>query len=402
IYTPPNSFIHLTDQTQGLVAYDEDKDLQRFVIRQAYEGVASDFGLVLPTPSEPNFTARSEQLFKQLHDMTKEPVDRDRGGLDGIQTQALNQRERDVQVIKTRNVGDFTATVLKADNAEALVDWLRRNNYNFGQASRENFQYYIDRGGFYFTALKINVNRANCLTREEYRRWQNMDPRLRDRFRQPGGNYDGGRCYLIGGLQPVEFRFHAEDPMLPLRIMARPHDNSPLTGGNHENHQHRPGNFLIYTLSDQPLVIPGAKVEYAQRIGSPGGRLAKYTSAGRFLVRQRFKFDAAKVDHDLTFKQAAPFFVPREGSRVIEPDRTDTSNGMIAFSGNAIDVSFTRHPSPIAGINYRTSKVSHTAKEGVQAFTGIITVLLPVLGVTAGLVTSVPSVLLLLLLPLTF
>jgi hypothetical protein len=50
VYTPPNSFVHLTDESQALLAYDDENDTQKYVVRQAYEGVASDFGLVMPTP----------------------------------------------------------------------------------------------------------------------------------------------------------------------------------------------------------------------------------------------------------------------------------------------------------------------------------------------------------------
>jgi len=409
-FTPPNSFVHLTDDTQGLIVYDEDTQRQEFVVRQAYEGVASDFGLVLPTPGEPNFTERDEALFRQLHDMTKEPEDRNRLGGGLMESHAADVGQ-EVEVIKTRDVGDFSATVLRADTADALVRWLQDNGYNYGNESEANFKYYIDQGGYYFTALKINVEEANCLTRNEYEQPQDMPDRLRDRSQdRPEDDNHTGRCYLKGGLKPVEFEFTTDQPMLPLRIMSRPHDDSPISGsesntndGHDHNHEiQKPGNFLLYTLSDQPLVIPGAKVKYADRIDSTGGEIAEYNPGGQFLVRQRFKFNAHKVQEDLFLDEAAPFFVPREDSTVINPDQTDTPNGMIAFEGSSTRVSLTENPSFSSETAYRMSKITHSAGQTLNTIKASLSIFFIAFLVIGAGILKYPSLLLLLMFPIAF
>jgi hypothetical protein len=369
VFTPPNSFVHLTTDSQGLLAYDEQQNQEKLVVRQTYEGVASDFGLVLPTPSEPELTKRSDKLFEKLHEMTKEPVDRNRGGF-LAQSSISNAAMEDVKVVKKEQVGDFNATVLKAENATSLKQWLNENGFNYGERSEENFKYYVNqKGEYYFTALKVNVRRANCLTKQEFQMAKN--PRFRELI-PDDGNTDSdtteGRCWLRGGLKPVEFRFESDQPILPIRIMAKPHDESPMTD-THENHDHNherdnsglpPGNYLVYTLSDQPLTIPGAKVKYSQKIGSREGPLSNYDTDGKFLVRQRIKFNAHKVEHDLEFKEAKSFFVSRNMEKVINPDQRDIENGMMKFKNVEPKYISFGESSILDRLSYEFSKISNS------------------------------------------
>jgi hypothetical protein len=379
VYTPPNSFVHITSDTQGLIAYDEDTETQRFVVRQAYEGVASDFGLVTPTPSEPDFTAKSDEIFKQLNDLTKKPVDRDRRGGGLIAAQSLSA-EKEVRVVKEEKVGDFKATVLRANSSEALIDWLNRNGFDYGERSRENFQYYIDKGGYYFTALKVNVDNANCLTRREFQIGKNAQ--FRKRIPDLDEGYNGsGECWLRGGLKPLEFKFQSEKPVLPLRIMARNHDKSPMTPNSsldgHKGHDHShdtgglpPGNFLLYTLSEQPLVVPGAKVKFSREMSSTSEPLSSYNVSGKFLVRQRVKFNAHEVEKDLYLKQAEPFYVSRQAETVINPGQTDRSNGIMEMQGTARTVKMQSSPGLTDHASYEVNRfmtdTGYTVKSTIE------------------------------------
>jgi len=357
VYTPPNSFVHLTDESQALLAYDDENDSQKYVVRQAYEGVASDFGLVMPTPDRPNITAKDEGLFEELHDMTKKPVERP--VFDGF-SGGLKSSTESVEVVESRNVGDFNATILKANSSEALVDWLEKYNFNYGDQSKENFEYYIEKDQqYYFTAMKINVEEADCLTKEQFEFGTNQQ--FRDQV-VPEGDTGDERCWLRGGLQPVEFTYEAEEPVLPLRIMSRPHDESPMTpdaGDAGEDHSHGnetlpPGNFLVYTISDQPLTVPGAKVKYSDTVSDLPDQVNSY-DAGNFLVRQRIKFNAHHVKEDLELKEAKPFQVSREETRIVNPSEIDTENGMLSFEGEKKRVEF-EDSSILSQLSYAVEK----------------------------------------------
>lgn len=359
VYTPPNSFVHLTSESQGLVAYEEETNTQRYVVRQAYEGVASDFGLVLPTPGKPNMTSREEGLFKELHKMTKEPVDRKNSMFSG--SLASQNMESSVEVVESRDIGDFNATILRADDSEALTDWLTENGFNYGSQSTENFEYYIEKDReYYFTAMKINVEEADCLSRSEFQFGKGIG--FRNQI-APQENVSEQRCWLRGGLQPVEFTFETDKPMLPLRIMSRPHDSSPMTSNKEDGHNHThsdsslpPGNFLVYTLADRPLTVPGAKVKYSDKVSDLPEQLESYDAKGDFLVRQRIKFNAHEVEEDLYFKKAKPFHVPREDTRIVNPSQLNTENGMMKFSGQKQKVEFTEKASAFNDLSYYAQK----------------------------------------------
>lgn len=334
VFTPPNSFVHLTDESQALLAYDDDTDTQHYIVRQAYEGVASDFGLVMPTPDRPNMTEKEEGLFEELHQMTKEPVEnRVIDGFGNLQTSAEG-----VEVVESRDIGDFNATILKANSSTALVNWLDEHNFNYGNKSEENFQYYIEKDQqYYFTAMKINLEEADCLTKRQFEIGKN--PTFRNQV-MPEEDTATDRCWLRGGLQPIQFTYETDEPVLPLRIMSRPHDESPMTGGSdHGDHDHShedealpPGNFLVYTLSDQPLTVPGAKVKYSDRVDELPDQ-ADSLDSGKFLVRQRIKFNAHRIEDDLYMQEAKPFQVTKEQTRIVNPSEIDSENGLLKFDG---------------------------------------------------------------------
>ncbi len=361
VFTPPNSFVHLTDESQALLAYDDETDTQHYIVRQAYEGVASDFGLVMPTPDRPNMTEKEEGLFEELHEMTKEPVkNRALNGFNNLQSSTEG-----VEVVESKDIGDFNATVLKANDSEALVNWLNEYDFNYGNKSKENFQYYIQKDQqYYFTAMKINLEEADCLTKRQFEIGKN--PQFRNQV-VPDGDTATGRCWLRGGLQPIQFSYEAEEPVLPLRIMSRPHDKSPMTEGSKsgESHSHGdstlpPGNFLVYTLSDQPLTVPGAKVKYSDRVSELPDQVDSLDT-GKFLVRQRIKFNAHHIQEDLYLKEAKPFQVSKEQTRVVNPSEIDAENGLMRFNTEKkVDVRFEE-----AGI---LSDISYSAQKKMKNY----------------------------------
>jgi hypothetical protein len=91
--------------------------------------------------------------------------------------------------VEQRRVADYEATVLTADSSAALIAWLRDHGFAIHHVDEENMEYYVDAGGFYFVALKVDLERAPV-------------------------SADG---MLMGRLQPIELRFEAAEPMLPSR-----------------------------------------------------------------------------------------------------------------------------------------------------------------------------------------
>ena len=69
-------------------------------------------------------------------------------------------KEKGVVIIEQKDVGDYTVTVLTADSADALIEWLIQNEYEFDIMARRNFDYYIEKEGFFFIAMKVNMEKA--------------------------------------------------------------------------------------------------------------------------------------------------------------------------------------------------------------------------------------------------
>lgn len=284
-YTPQDARLSIEADSRSLLVYNADTDLERYVLQPAFTGNVSDFGYVVPTPSLPVLDARDEAVFRELMDIT----DPQPSGSSLFPTIGGSPAPDGVTVVDRTTVGDFDATVLQANASTGLLQWLRRHDYHISNASRQNLAYYADSGGYYFTALRINASRFTC------------------------DDTCGGR------LTPIELRFRTGTPYVPLRILRRNHTNVSMQ------------RFQLYTLSDQPLIIDGARVEYANVVDD--GELGNYSAAGRFLVKQEYRVDPAAVEHDLELKKAELFHVGTGESAVVNPFDGER-NGVVSHDGS--------------------------------------------------------------------
>lgn len=114
-----------------------------------------------------------------------------------------------VESIKFEQVGIFDVEVVRADNASAMFDWLRRNEFSFDQEDEQAIQSYIDRK-WCFLASKVTT--AADLTSKE--------------------------SVSEGLLSPLVLRFPTPNPIYPTALTA--------TGGHSTE-------ILIYLLSKEPF-----------------------------------------------------------------------------------------------------------------------------------------------------
>jgi hypothetical protein len=283
-YARPAADVRLTDGSRAFLAYDADTGMERYAIRPVFAGNASDIGLVIPTPSRPVVESSGEHLFQDLGTITTPqqqdtllPIATDAGPGDGV------------TVIDREPVRDYDATVFTAKPSTALLQWLQTHGYDISVSDRDNLQYYTEKNGYYFTALRINGSQFTC---------------------------DDGRCG--GSLAPVELRFRTDRPYAPLRI-------------HRENHTGpQDGRLRLYTLSDQPLIVAGATVEYANVVDDD--KLANHSAAGRFLVAQEFGIDRATIEDDLWLQKSELFHVGA-GERTVVNPFDGVRNGVASASG---------------------------------------------------------------------
>jgi len=285
IMTPPSFMVMPDDNTQGLIVYSHTDKLETLVLEPSFHGDAIDFGMVLPLPNKPEITEADEEVFNELKMITEQSMLRPH--FLGESTSASSGSG--VDIIEIKDVGDYTATVLTAESSSALISWLDENGYTFSQKDAVNFEYYVDKTGYYFVVLKVNMDEANV---------------------DENGN-------LNGKLKPIEFTFVSEEPMLPFRIMAVDMEEM---------------SFTLYTLSEFAYFVPGIDVGYMKKLPEimDVESLERYAPDDKWLLRMEVNFDPMMVEKNLILTKAGN--PPREFEGevlTINSDSFSSESGLI-------------------------------------------------------------------------
>lgn len=294
---PPQREIIPDDNTHGLLVFDAAKKKEHLILEPSFHGNAKDFGMVMPTPSKPELLEADEKLFQELEELTN-PLRKDAVlfALPG-----RTESAEGIRVIEVKDVGDFTATTLTAEDALSLIKWLNENNYAFKPGDVENFEYYVKKGNYFFVVLKVNMKKAK------------VDEK---------GN-------LRGKLRPIEFVFTSEKPMLPIRIMRS--DMEVMS-------------FTLYTLSDAPYYVPGTKVLFSRKLTKDDfaavPTLRKYAQEGNWLVRSTIKFDFMKISNDLFLEKGNNKVVVEnpDSFKIINPHLLSGDTGILLDKGPVLYV----------------------------------------------------------------
>ena len=222
IFSPPSYTVIPDDDVQAFLTYSEPDRVETLVIQPAFSGNATEFGMVMPLPNRPEINEAQEDIFDVLMEYTTPDFKKTSGDF-MFRSGGSSSRVQEVVVIEEKDVGDFKTTLLTAGNAEDLVEWLNERGFEYTQEDLANFEYYVEKGGYYFVAMKVNMNEADINSAGE----------------------------INGKLRPIEFVFESEYPMLPLRIMA--HDMDPMS-------------FTLYTLGVFPYYVPGADTIFMDKL----------------------------------------------------------------------------------------------------------------------------------------
>ena len=299
----PGRVFEPVDATDAFLAYD--KGIQTVVMKPEFKGNAADFAIIYPTPGRPEVTEGPKSLFTELDDATNPIVRREVEFFELAPSSASLSFERSVTVIEQKDVGDYTATVLTATDATDLLTWLKENGYNFTQSDLAKMDYYVQRIGFYFIALKVNMSRF--VTEK--------------------------KTLFNGQLEPIQFTFAADRPQLPMRTLKS--DMGQMT-------------FDLYTLGNEPIYIPGVSTVWSnivdQRFLSQTPSLNKYAPKGKWLLRQEVKFSPKKRDQDvfLPVGEAADFRTANPSNQIIiSPQDLDPQTGILPGKRGTVVLNYT-------------------------------------------------------------
>ena len=276
VFTPPEEELNGTGQ-RAFIAYSPQTQRVDLVPSINLTGEASEFAIVIPTPSIPKLDTVDQRIFRELNDLTM-PVTRWRGGGGSSGCNVFTTEDSDsaatfdsageaegVTVISEQNVGAFDTVILTADNPMALTDWLDEHGYHHSIDDNAILQSYIDQK-WIFTAMRLST--------------QFQDGRRRR------------AQFFDATIDPILLTYTAERLIYPLRLTSI----SAREGAD----------VTIYILTPNKMHFPRAKVEYANwitdsehdaiRLRYP--TLGSFIGESRYLTRLRRSFARTEMGTD--------------------------------------------------------------------------------------------------------
>jgi hypothetical protein len=192
------------------ITWDPAEKVETFTVQPKFEGNALDFGMVIPTPSQPKLNEMPKDFFKHLAVYTimkKREFPRSKllpmpkyfkgtgpqfagkakkaGGGFGPE---VEDKKPTVIVLETGVVGSLDYKIIEATKADDLFQWLKDNKYSYS-GDEATLQHYIQKK-WLFTVMKIDTM-------------------------QMKRNKDGT---FAGEVTPTRFQFTSEKLIYPLKI----------------------------------------------------------------------------------------------------------------------------------------------------------------------------------------
>jgi hypothetical protein len=193
------------------ITWSPDDKTETFTVQPKFEGNALDFGMVIPTPTQPKLHEMPKDFFKHLAIYTimkqremphskllpQYNFGKGRGGAvpaaaqmarDSKRADAFEPERPKVIVLEAGIVGSLDYKIITAERADDLFQWLKDNKYSYS-GDEATLQHYIQKK-WIFTVMKIDTMQMK---------------------RNKDGTFDGE-------VTPTRFRFTSEKLVYPLKI----------------------------------------------------------------------------------------------------------------------------------------------------------------------------------------
>ena len=182
---------------KAFITYDAEEEVETFTVQPKFEGNASDFGMVIPTPTRPKLDEMPREFFKHLAVFTiLEPMDISKYKrpmlMRSTSSRGVPQKRAKpaptVRVLEAGIVGSLDYKIISAERADDLYEWLEMHQYSYG-GDEKTLQHYIAKK-WLFTVMKIDPKQLK---------------------KQADGSY-------TGDITPTRFAFSSDKIIYPLRI----------------------------------------------------------------------------------------------------------------------------------------------------------------------------------------
>ena len=191
------------DQTGENIVFVADGTTVQAFVQVQYQGAATEFAWIVPTPSLPEVGVSSDAIFPYFaqnyrrsayldttyHGTCGSYCRDDQFAGSDASTQDSSSADAGtgggVQIIEQGQTGPYDYAILQATDAQVLFDWLGANDYNLPATAIGAVEPYALMGDqTHFVALKLQKDAT------------------------------------VGDLQPVKLTYAAEQPMVPIRLTA--------------------------------------------------------------------------------------------------------------------------------------------------------------------------------------
>lgn len=179
---------------KAFLNWEPDKQRESFTVQPKFEGDAADFGMVIPTPTQPKLDEMPRDFFQELAVFSiLEPMPLDKYKKFPQASRALADgayfaKGKSVVILEEGVVGSLDYKIIKAGNAKDLYTWLDEHQYSYA-GDETALDFYI-RKDWFFTVMKIDPKQMK---------------------RRPDGTYEGN-------VTPTRFTFTSGRLVYPLRI----------------------------------------------------------------------------------------------------------------------------------------------------------------------------------------
>jgi len=153
IFPPPDYWMQETDQKAVIF---HNGSTETMILSVTFQGDAENFSWIVPTPSRPEVSKSTDELFTALNKLTAPEYDYGVMPMYSGASRDMAAEESGVTVLETKKVEYYDITVLEADDPEALTKWLKENKYQFPEEGKYLFDDYIN-NKWYFTAIKLDA-----------------------------------------------------------------------------------------------------------------------------------------------------------------------------------------------------------------------------------------------------
>ena len=178
-------WVDIRDES-ALIVWDSTSKTEHFVRRASFETQAEDFGFLVPTPAQPDLGEVDDRVFESAGRLTaprhvfEQEIktvfgfgDLWKFGEKHAPTTEAAMAEKSaarptVEVLEQKKVAGFDATVLRADDAQALAEWLEAHGYEARPALTRWLQWYVDHH-WIITAFKLTRNEHQAVEAKSLR-----------------------------------------------------------------------------------------------------------------------------------------------------------------------------------------------------------------------------------------